>query len=239
MSIVIESHNGIEVLRDDLLSGGTKSVLLKNILDTTYNEFVYPSPVYGAAQIALSSYCKSIGKQATIFCAQRKKLHPNTQRCLDLGAKVVEIPYGYLHVVQYHAKNYCEENGAYLLPFGFDTEESKNLIANRTKEIISQLGYEPDEIWCALGSGVLMEGIIRGTTTSKIKAVQVGKEYNIGIRQFEEGFNRLEIFKHKLPFEKSTKFKSDFPSTPNYDLKAWEMCNQNRGDGKVLFWNVF
>ena len=45
-------------------------------------------------------------------------------------------------------------------------EESKNLIANRTKEIISKLGYEPDEIWCALGSGVLMEGIIRGTTTS-------------------------------------------------------------------------
>jgi hypothetical protein len=239
MSIVIETHQNIQVLRDDLLPGGTKSILLKEILDPSYTEYVYASPVYGAAQIALSSYCKSIGKQATIFCAKRTKLHPNTQRCLDLGAKVVEIPYGYLYSVQHHAKNYCEENGAMLLPFGLDTEKSKTLLANRTKDIISQLGYEPDEVWCALGSGVLMEGIIKGTTTSKIKAVQVGKEYNIGIKQFQEGFDRLEIYKHKLAFDKISKFKANFPSTPNYDLKAWEMCVQNRGNGKILFWNVF
>jgi hypothetical protein len=239
MSIVIETYENVKVLRDDLLPGGTKSILLKNILDVSYDEYVYASPVYGAAQLALASYCKSIGKRATIFCAKRKKLHSNTQRCLDLGANVIEIPYGYLHVVQFHAKNYCETTGAMLLPFGLDTEKSKELIASRTKNVISKLGYEPDEIWCALGSGVLMEGIIRGTTKSKIKAVQVGKEYNIGIRQFEEGFDRLEIFKHKLPFEKKTKYKSDFPSTPNYDLKAWEMCNKNKGNGNILFWNVF
>ena len=72
MSIVIESHKGIEVLRDDLLSGGTKSVLLKNILDTTYDEFVYPSPVYGAAQIALSSYCKFIGNKKLSFVQKER-----------------------------------------------------------------------------------------------------------------------------------------------------------------------
>ena len=239
MSIVIENHQNVEVLRDDILPGGTKSVLLKNILDDSYDEYVYASPVYGAAQLALASYCKSIGKRATIFCAKRNKKHPNTQRCLDLGAKVVEIPYGYLHVVQHHAKNYCEETNSLLLPFGLDTEESKNLIANRMRKVISKLGYEPDEVWCALGSGVLMEGILRGTTTAKVHAIQVGKEYNIGIRKFEEGFDRLLIHKHKLPFEKESKFQMDFPSTKNYDLKAWEMCINNKGDGKIFFWNVF
>jgi len=232
MRLTIEKYNNINVLRDDLLPGGTKSIFMEHILDSTQSEYVYASPVYGAAQLALSSYCQKAGKKATIFCAQRKQLHPNTQRCIELGANIQQVPYGYLNVVQSRAKKYSEENNCQLLAFGLDTELSRSLIAQRTQQVIEHLGYEPEEIWCALGSGVLTEGILAGTTHSKIKAVQVGKEYT-------NKHSRLEVIAYPKSFEKISTYPADFPSTANYDLKAWEICNQQVNSDKVLFWNVF
>jgi hypothetical protein len=232
MTIIIEKHNNILVLRDDLLPGGTKSIFMDHILDSKQSEYVYASPVYGAAQLALASYCQSVGKKATIFCAKRKQLYPNTQRCIELGANVQQIPYGYLNVVQSRAKKYSEENDCQLLAFGFDTPVSRSLIAQRTEQVIKHLGYEPKEIWCALGSGVLTEGILAGTKHCEIKAVQVGKEYT-------NKHPRLEVIEYTKSFEKVSTYPSDFPSTANYDLKAWEICNERASGDKVLFWNVF
>jgi len=90
-NIVIEKHYGIYVLRDDLLEGGTKSILMNKIDEPNINEFVYASPVYGGFQIALSVYCKSVGKKATIFCAKRIEKHNNTKKCIDYGANIIEI----------------------------------------------------------------------------------------------------------------------------------------------------
>ena len=46
-TIKIEKHYGINVLRDDLLDGGTKSILLDGIekLYPYITEYVYASPV--------------------------------------------------------------------------------------------------------------------------------------------------------------------------------------------------
>ena len=66
-SPIIKDHYGIKVVRDDLLPGGTKSILLASIDNPAINEFVYASPVYGGFQIAISIYCKSVNKKATIF----------------------------------------------------------------------------------------------------------------------------------------------------------------------------
>jgi len=50
--ITIEKHKGVNVLRDDLLIGGTKSILMPSIIGDDL-EYVYASPVYGGFQIAL------------------------------------------------------------------------------------------------------------------------------------------------------------------------------------------
>jgi hypothetical protein len=56
--IVIEKHKCVNVLRDDLLPGGTKSILMPSIIGDSL-EYVYASPVYGGFQIALSAYCQT------------------------------------------------------------------------------------------------------------------------------------------------------------------------------------
>ena len=281
MSITIEKYknqNGIYVLRDDLLPGGTKSTLLDSIINRealshydsqgtrvplhNVNEFVYASPCYGGFQIALSIFCKNNNKKATIFCAKRKVRHPNTELCIQNCANVIEVPYGYLSVVEKHAREYVRargqttnnaEGGGPLVPlkiaFGANSPESINIIASRAKRVIELFtktyGKPPDEIWCAVGSGTLISGItqaynemqgVQPLCHMKIYGVQVGKEFK------DTNYPNVTILVYPKPFEYASKLKVNFPSMPNYDLKAFELClehNENSHDNKkVLFWNV-
>jgi hypothetical protein len=297
MSIIIEKYenqNGIYVLRDDLLPGGTKSILLDSIIKrgamppsdpqlqdgvtpSEINEFVYASPCYGGFQIALSIFCKNNNKKATIFCAERKLRHPNTEICIQNGANVIEVPYGYLSVVEKHAREYisrkqmCQatndaEGGvlvgglAPLVPlkiaFGANSPENINIIASRAKRVIESFseiyGTPPHEIWCAVGSGTLISGIIQAvneiqgepncqglsTTLERghVGGVPCSKEsegtacplkiYGVQVGKEFKGYNypNVTILVYPKPFEYSSKLKINFPSMKNYDLKAFELC---------------
>jgi hypothetical protein len=267
MNITIEKyHNqaGIYILRDDLLPGGTKSILIDSLLINHHdvNELVYASPCYGGFQIALSIFCKNNNKKAPIFCAKRTIRHPNTEICAQNGANVVEVPYGYLSVVEKHAREYMKARRAKepLVPlkiaFGVNSPESINIIASRAKRVIEifykTYGTHPDEIWCAVGSGTLISGIIQAVNEIqgsegiarplKIYGVQVGKEFK------GSNSHNVTILVYPKPFECESKLKINFPSMPNYDLKAFELClehNKNKSkyvnideNKKVLFWNV-
>jgi hypothetical protein len=114
--------------------------------------------------------------------------------------------------------------------------ENIKLIAERAKKVISKLGKMPDEIWVAVGSGTLVQGILMAVegTKTKVFGVKVGKD-------FQMKHPNLTLIDYPLPFESSSKFIADFPSMPNYDLKAYEMCvmhNSKQKDKNVLFWNV-
>lgn len=228
--ILVEKHRSVNVLRDDLLDGGTKSVLMPGIIKDS-EEYVYASPVYGGFQIALSAYCAKHGKRATIFCAKRKEKHPNTLKCIEHGAKVIEVPYGYLSVVEKKARDYCTENNAEKLVFG--AKEAKNIkkLSKRAKKVFKLIGGEPDEVWCAIGSGTLVESILKATKTAKVIGVQVGAEYTAK-------HERLTVIPYHKKFDQISKEKAPFPSTANYDLKAWEYCLKYKKSENVLFWNV-
>lgn len=230
--IVIENHNGVNVLRDDLLSGGTKSVLMPHIVGDA-EEYVYASPVYGAFQIALAIYCKDNNKKATIFCAKRKERHENTVLTEESGAKIMEIPYGYLSVVEARAREYCKETGAQKLDFGGDTAACRLLLMKRMSKIIKKLGKEPDEIWVSVGSGTLISSILMATDKAKIHGVVVGADCKLA-------HERLTLWQYPKSFAVASKVEAPFKSMPNYDLKAWEYCVKHKTKkGDVLFWNVY
>ncbi len=82
---VVQRCDEIVVVRDDLVAGGTKRRVLPSILIGA-DEFVYASPAYGYAQIALAYSCAALGRQATIFTAKRRVLHLRTQEARRAGA---------------------------------------------------------------------------------------------------------------------------------------------------------
>lgn len=244
MSIIIEKHSGIFVLRDDLLPGGTKSVLMKSIVDDVppeIDEFVYASPVYGGFQIALAAYCEAHGKKSTIFCAKRNKTHANTLKCISLGANVVEVPYGYLTVVEKRARDYClSRPNTKKIVFGAKDEKNIKILSDRAAQVFAQIGTPLDQVWCAIGSGTLVTSIATAAakTNAKVFGVQVGAEFSppphLGIT----------VIKYEKRFEQPSKYSASFPSMENYDLKAFEKCVQTTKEqvangGQILFWNVY
>lgn len=229
--INIEEYDNIH--RDDLLNGGTKSVVLPYVLDSNYSEFVYATPVYGAFQIALTLYANSIGKKATLFCAERKIKHDNTMEVINNGGNVIEVKHGYLSVVQKRARDYAMENNAQLLPFGAYDSVAKDILIKRAISLTGCLDF--DVVFCALGSGTLYESICEALPDKHVIGVSVGKDY---INNKTNG----TVLKYELPFEKKSKIKPPFKCSINYDAKAWHYCKrykQQNEDKKILFWNVY
>jgi hypothetical protein len=135
----VREHEGVLVVRDDLFPGGTKARFMHYVFDDA-DEAVYASPAEGGAQTALATVARQLGKRATIFVAHRIRPHPRTLEAARLGAKVVAVKPGYLSVVQARAREYCEQTGAAIVPFGVEAEFAIEAIA----QAAGSLAIEPD-----------------------------------------------------------------------------------------------
>tara|TARA_R110002073_G_scaffold303806_1_gene472270 strand:+ start:7245 stop:7955 length:711 start_codon:yes stop_codon:yes gene_type:complete len=224
---IVREHEGIQVVRDDLFPGGTKARFMGLFLAGA-EEAVYASPAEGGAQTALATVAKRLRKGATIFVAQRKRPHNRTLEAARLGAKVVPVSPGYLSTVKARAREYCQRTGAALIPFGVDTPEAIRAIADAARAT----GLEPDEYWCAAGSGVLARGLALAWPNARRNVVQVGR----ALMPAEVAGARIHSY--PAPFSREGKVRPPFPSDRHYDAKAWEICRARRGAGRVVFWNV-
>jgi hypothetical protein len=223
----VPEHEGVFVVRDDLFSGGTKARFLPLLFDCA-DEVVYASPAEGGAQTALATVASQLGKRATIFVAERKKWHARTRMAQRLGATIKQVAYGYRTNVEKHARQYSQEHGAYLAPFGFDVPEAIDFIAAAARSIRE----EPDEVWCAGGSGVLARGLAQAWPNARRHVVQVGRTLSVN------DVAGATIHEYPKPFKWAIKKLPAFPSDPHYDAKAWVVCLARKGPERVLFWNV-
>lgn len=220
---VIEEIEGITVVRDDLIAGGTKVRAVEALMNGK-QEYVYASPASGYAQIALAIGCAAKGKQATVFTAKRKELHKRTVQAKAAGAKIVQVPHGYLTNVQAKARAYAEMVDACLLPFGFDSEEIRDALASVAK----RLPVKPKEVWTVAGSGTLSRALQAAWPLASFYAVRIGREPNAG---------RASVLQAPEAFDIDAKVQPPFPSCSNYDAKAWRFIKQHASPG-ALFWNV-
>jgi hypothetical protein len=224
---IVEYYREIMVVRDDLYPGGTKARFIGAFFADA-GEAVYASPAEGGAQTALATVARQFGRRATIFVAQRIRPHPRTLEAARLGAKVITVQPGYLSVVQARAREYCERTEAALVPFGVEAEFAIEAIA----ETAALLAIEPDEVWCAAGSGVLARGLARAWPAARRHVVQIGHALSAA------DVAGATIHEYPAPIGREARTRPPFPSDPHYDAKAWELCAARKGPGRVLFWNV-
>jgi hypothetical protein len=220
---VIEEHAGILVVRDDLIPGGTKARVLPAILQGA-REFVYASPVYGYAQIALAYAAREAGVKATVFVAERQRMHARTLEAHAAGARILEVAPGYMTVVRARARSYCAVSGARLLPFGLDDPIVLDAIANLARG----LDVEPREVWSVAGTGVLTRALQRAWPRATFRAVRIGAMPDPGAAL---------LLAAPEKFEQDARIRPPFPSCGNYDAKAWRFITAQASPG-ALFWNV-
>ena len=214
-------------MRDDLIGGGTKARYIAGLFEQA-DEIVYASPAEGGAQTALAWAARELSKRATIFVAKRRAPHARSLMAKRLGATVWQIAPGYLSVSQARARAYCAATGATMAPFGMDAPEAIATIAGAARAT----GLEPDEVWCASGSGVLARALARAWPKARRHVVQVGRTLE------PDDVAGATIHIAPMPFGKPAHSSPPFPSDPHYDAKAWEIANARRGAGVVAFWNV-
>lgn len=224
---IVTEHEGIQVVRDDLYPGGTKARYIGRLFGCV-DEIVYASPPQGGAQTALAHVAASLGKRATIFIAKRAVPHPRSLMAKRLGAKVLQVRPGYLSVVQARARAYCAATGAALAPFGMNVPGAAEAIADAARAT----GLDPDEVWCASGSGVLARGLALAFPRAARHSIEVGRALTA------TDVAGARIHHYPLPFDAPAPVRTPFPSDLHYDAKAWEVCRALHGPGLVLMWNV-
>lgn len=220
---IIEVHEGIHVLRDDLYPGGTKARILPRLMKPGL-EYVYAGPVYGYAQVALGHAATEVGAMATAFVAERKEPHPRTLEAKDAGTRIIQVPNGYLSNVRAKARAYCELTGATLLPFGLDTP----LFVSCLADFARGLNFWPTEAWCVAGSGTLARALQLAWPHTPVHAIRVGHDPDVGGASLQVA---------PEPFERDAMEPPPFPSCSNYDAKAWRFVREQAKPG-ALFWNV-
>lgn len=224
----VVQHDGVLVVRDDLFFGGTKARYAPTLYCDA-NEVVYASPCEGGAQTALAATARALGKRATVFCAHRQRPHPRTLMAKQLGARIMQCRPGYLSVVAARAREYAEANGATLTPFGFDVPGAHAVIAAAAVAT----GIDPDEVWCAAGSGTLARALARAWPRARRHVVQVGRSLTAA------EVDGATVHVAPIPFGVADRRPPPFPSDPHYDAKAWWICKDGRSkSGRVVFWNV-
>ena len=227
---IIKEHDGIKVVRDDLLDGGTKrrafTIYVKS--KPEIDEFVYASPRQGYAQLSLAYACRDLGKKCTVTVPQGER-YWLTNKAVEVGANIIEVPMGYLTNIQAKAKKYCFDNGAHLIPFGGDHP----IIIEAMRQTALSLDVNPTEVWTVMSSGVLSRGLQAAWPDAKIYGVRIG--HNTTPR--EQG--RAETFKSDYKFhqECNEPDRPPFPSSLTYDSKAWVFIKEHASKGS-LFWNV-
>ena len=226
---IVKEHERIQVVRDDLIEGGTKRrAFYTYIKSKDYDEFVYASPRQGYAQLSLAYACRDLGRKATVTIPEGQR-YWLTHKSEELGANIIEVPMGFLTNIQAKAKKYCLDNGAHLIPFGGDHP----VIIEAMTQTAKSIGINPKEVWTVMSSGVLSRGLQGAWPDAKVHGVRIGHNTT----PQEQG--RAETYKSRYKFQQECKEdeRPPFPSSLTYDSKAWsfmkEYANKN-----ALFWNV-
>jgi hypothetical protein len=221
--IVVSDHDGIVVVRDDMIEGGTKRRVLAPLLEPG-REYVYASPAQGHAQLALAYAAAAADARATVFVACRQTPHARTLEAKQAGARILQVPVGYMSVVRARARAYCDAYGATLLPFGLDTPEFVESLA----DLARALPVTPAEVWSVAGSGVLTRALQHAWPHARVYAVRIGAAPDAG---------RAHVLSAPERFEQPARLRPPFPSCDNYDAKAWRFIRAQASPG-ALFWNV-
>lgn len=223
--IEIREHDGILVVRDDLIEGGSKVRVAIDLLDG-YDEWVFAGPAQGYAQLALAIACEARGKRGTFFTAERKDPHPLTKAAMAHGLKVVFVPIGRLSNVRAKARAYCEMTGAFLADMGLLLPGMEDALC----ELAQGLELRPEQVWVTAGSGTLSRALARAWPEAEINSIVVGMKPHLPARAIR--WDAPEAF-----HEPARGPQPPFPSAISYDAKAWRFVAENAQPG-ALFWNV-
>lgn len=220
---VIENIEGRIVVREDLLSVGTKARAGELLVATCESDtIVYVQPRFGFAGISLTELCKKYNKRLVLFMPSSKEVSDHQAFCIENGCEYYFYRIAAMPNLNLIAKRWAEQNNGFFIPLGLRHRLVTAMIVKTASSI-----KEPTSFWTAFSTGVLNRALQIAWPNSIANGVAVSRNVHDG----EKG--RANVISHYKDFSQNSSILPPFPSAKNYDAKVWEFTKP--GD---LFWNV-
>lgn len=225
--VVIE-HEGVRVVRDDLIVGTKTRAGDLLASKTNYERIVYSQPRTGLAGVSILDVAKHHNKKVTLFMPSSKRVSLHQACCIEQGAEVIFERIAAMPILNMKAMVWAEKNDAFFIPLGLRHELATAGIIHAASKI-----DPPDEVYVAISTGVLSRALQIAWPKAKFHCVAVA-------RNLKEGeLGRGNVISEPLPFTTPEKAENmpPFPTVPTYDAKVWKYIPKNTGKN-ILMWNV-
>ena len=225
---IVKIHDGIRVVRDDLVAG-TKTRAADLLLSKTKaDRFVYVQPRTGLAGVSLLHAAKIHDRAVTLFMPSSKRISLHQACCIEQGATPIFERIAAMPNLNKIAKEWSDANEAYFIPLGLRHELATAAIVTAASSV-----PPPEEVYVAISTGVLTRSLQIAWPRAKFTVVAVARNLKAG----EAGPS--SIISHPYEFTKSEDEDKlpPFPTVETYDGKVWRYIPKNTGRD-ILFWNV-
>ena len=225
--VVIE-HEGVRVVREDLIVG-TKTragdLLASKI---NHNRLVYSQPRTGLAGISLMDVAKHHNKEIVLFMPSCKEISHHQACCIEKGAKPIFKRIAAMPNLNKYAKEWADKNDGFFIPLGLKHELATAGIIHAASSI-----DPPDEVYVAISTGVLSRALQIAWPKAKFTCIAVARNLKAG------ELGRGEVISEPLAFPQEEKEENlpPFPTIRTYDAKVWKYIPKNSGRN-ILMWNV-
>ena len=230
MPVVME-HEGVRVVRDDLITGSKVrgGDALISSLPEHIDTIVYVQPRTGLAGVSILDVAKRHGKKVKLFMPSSKQISHHQACCIERGADVEFHRIAAMPNLNKIAKEWADERpNAFFVPLGLKHELVTAGMVKTAMKI-----PEPEEVYVATSTGVLTRSLQIAWPNAKFTSVCVSRNMKAG----ELGM--AQPISEPLAFTASEKDKNlpPFPNIETYDGKVWKYIPKNTGRD-ILMWNV-
>lgn len=231
---VVEPHgNDRYILRADLAPAGFKAFGAEKLMaETKEDTVVYVAPRVGHAPDAIAWLARQYGKRAVFFCpaAAEPSVHQRALMAYD-NVELRFIRIAAMPVLNKYARDWASQNDAAFLPFGLTgTPIVTAGMANAAQSVTDQLGFEPAAFVCAVSTGTMVRALQIGWPDAEAYGIAVARNVHKG------EIGTAVVHAHNMAFLKEVPpaERPPFPSTANYDAKAWDLFETLKIPGSIF-----
>lgn len=225
--VVIE-HDGVRVVRDDLIVGTKTRAGDLLASKTNHHTIVYSQPRTGLAGVSILDVAKRHNKKVVLFMPASKTISHHQACCIEQGAEVHFKRIAAMPILNKYAAKWADDNEGFFVPLGLKHELATSGIVHAASKI-----DPPDEVYVAISTGVLSRALQIAWPNAKFTCVAVARNLKAG------ELGRAEVISEPLPFTTPERAENmpPFPTIGTYDAKVWKYIPKNTGRN-ILMWNV-
>jgi hypothetical protein len=210
-------------------SFGLKALSAERLVASIDKPICYAVPRVGWAAPSIAKLCELYGNKAIFFAPASKVASPCQLSVLAYKGcelRFVRIPA--MPTLNAWIKTYCAKMDYYFMPFGLSGLPSiTNDIISLAREYSFIYG-DPKQFYCAVSTGTLIRALELAWPNSEGFGVAVSRN----IKDGEKG--RSKVISYHKDFYEDSDYMPSFPTTSNYDAKAYKIFIEQAKPGSVF-----